>query len=95
MVRTHLARCTPARDGAALRQEVLLRVFRTQSHFDGVTTLRATRIDGVLRQRQRLAQRHAQLPLDQINADHRFRHRMLDLQARVHLHEVERAVRGK
>ena len=40
-----------------------------------------------LRHWQRLARRHAQLPLDQIDAGDQFRHRMLDLQAGVHLHE--------
>ena len=46
----------------------------------------------VLRQRQRLAGRDAQLPLDEVEARHHLGDRMLDLQARVHLHEVEAAV---
>ena len=41
-----------------------------------------------LRQRQRLAGGDAQLPLHQIEAGDRLGHRMLDLQARVHLDEV-------
>ena len=43
----------------------------------------------VLGLRQRLAGRDAQLPLHQIEAGDHLGHRMLDLQARVHLHEVE------
>ena len=43
-------------------------------------------------QRQRLAGGDAQLPLDQIEAGDHLGHRMLDLQPRVHLHEVEAAV---
>ena len=46
----------------------------------------------VLRQRQRLAGGDAQLPLDQVDAEQRLGHRMLDLQPRVHLDEPERAV---
>jgi hypothetical protein len=46
----------------------------------------------VLRQRQRLAGGHAQLPLDQVEAGDRLGHRVLDLQPRVHLHEVEAQV---
>ena len=46
-----------------------------------------------LRQRQRLAGRDAQLPLDQVEPGDHLGDRMLDLQARVHLHEVEAAVR--
>ena len=45
--------------------------------------------DLVLAERQRLAGRDAQLPFDQIEAGDHLGHRMLDLQARVHLHEVE------
>ena len=44
-------------------------------------------------QRQRLAPRDAQLPFDQVLAGDHLGHRMLDLQPRVHLHEVEGAVR--
>ena len=40
---------------------------------------------------QRLAGGDAQLPLDQILAGDHLGHRMLDLEARVHLHEVEGA----
>ena len=42
--------------------------------------------------RQPLAERDPQLPLHEIDARHHLRDRMLDLQARVHLEEVELAV---
>ena len=45
-----------------------------------------------LLQRQRLAGGDAQLPFDQIQAGDHFGDRVLDLQAGVHLHEVEGAV---
>ena len=45
-----------------------------------------------LRRRQRLASSNPQLPFDQIDAGDHLGHRMLDLQARVHLHEMKRAV---
>ncbi len=43
----------------------------------------------VLRQRQRLAARHAQLPFHEVLAGDRLRHGVLDLQPRVHLHEPD------
>src|SRR6218665_982037 len=45
----------------------------------------------ILRQRQRLACGHTQLPLHQIQPGDGLGHGVLDLQPRVHLHEVERA----
>ena len=57
------------------------------------TNARLNRVAGdlqlVLAQGQRLAAGHAQLPLHQIKTGDGFRHRMLHLQARVHLHKVE------
>ncbi len=46
----------------------------------------------VLGQRQGRARSHPQLPLDQVLTGHCFRHRVLDLQPGVHLHEVEAQV---
>ncbi len=43
----------------------------------------------LLLQRQLLPARHAQLPFHQILAGDLFRHRVLDLQARVHFHEPD------
>ena len=48
-----------------------------------------------LKERQRLAAGDAQLPLHQINPHHEFRNRVLDLNARVHLEEVELAILGE
>jgi hypothetical protein len=70
------------------RQEALFRILRVDARFDGVA------VDGqfVLLLRQRLAGGHAQLPFHQVGAGDHLGHRMFDLQAGVHLHEVERAV---
>ncbi len=46
----------------------------------------------LLLQGERLAGGDPQLPLDQIKPRYRFGHRVLDLQPRVHLHEVEAQV---
>jgi hypothetical protein len=43
---------------------------------------------------QPLAESNAQLFLDEVDAAHQLRHGMLDLNARVHLHEVELAGRS-
>ena len=43
--------------------------------------------------RQRLARGDAQLPFHEVEAGDHLRDRMLDLQPRVHFHEIERAVR--
>jgi hypothetical protein len=48
--------------------------------------------DLILRQRQLFAERHPQLPFHQIDAGDHLGHGMLDLQARVHLDEIELAV---
>ena len=40
---------------------------------------------------QRFAAGHAQLPFDQVQPGDHFGHRMLDLQPRIHFHEIERA----
>src|SRR5256714_2014144 len=70
-------------------QEILRRVLRVDAHLDGGAALR----DLVLRERQRLAGRHAQLGGPQIEARDLFRDRMLHLQPRVHLEKVEAALR--
>ncbi len=66
-----------------VRREVL--VLGAQSHLDRV----AVEAHLLLRQRQGLALRHAQLPFDQVQPGHRLGHRVLHLQPRVHLHQVE------
>ena len=49
--------------------------------------------DLVLAQRQSFARGDAQLPFDEVEAGDAFGHRMLDLQPRIHLDEIEGAVR--
>ncbi len=49
------------------------------------------RFTSSLLQRQRLAGGHTKLPFDEIEARDLLRDRMLDLQPRVHLHEIELA----
>ena len=74
---------------AGLRQEPARRVLGIQPHLDGM----AVQLDIVLAERQRLAGCDAQLPLDQIGVGDPLGHRVLHLQAGVHLDEVEVLVR--
>src|SRR3546814_19312107 len=66
-------------------EEFLRRIFSIKSHLDGMAVERNFR----LHQRQLAPRRNLQLPGDEIGAGDRFRHRMLDLQPRVHLHEPD------
>ena len=77
---------------AGTRQEALVRVFGIQAQFDRVAVLR-DRLVADQRTRQRVAGRDAQLQFDQIEAEHHLGDRMLDLQARIDLHEIEIAAR--
>ena len=45
--------------------------------------------DLLLAQRQPLAGGDPQLPFDEIDPGHRLGHRVLDLDPRIHLHEIE------
>ena len=76
------------RERADRRQEAALRILGVDARLDRVAADREL----VLPQRQPLARRDAQLPFDEIDAGDHLGHRMLDLQPRVHLHEIERAV---
>ena len=67
------------------RHEVLRRVFGIDPHFDSMAADR----DVGLAEGQRLAARNAQHGLHEIHAGDHLRHRMLDLDARVHLDEEE------
>ena len=64
------------------------RVLGVEPRLEGV----AGGCDLLLPQRQRLAGGDPQLPFDQVEAGDRLGHRMLDLEPRVHLDEVEAAV---
>ena len=73
---------------AGRRQEVAVGVLGIEADLDGM----AVDAKLILRQRQPAAGRDHELPFDQVLAGDRLGHRMLDLQAGVHLHEVEGAV---
>lgn len=86
-------RLVQGQDRAARRQEAPRRVLGADTGLDRV----AREADVLLGEGQLLARRHPQLPLHQVQAAPRnrhdqLRHRVLDLEAGVHLHEV---VRGR
>ena len=68
-------------------QKTARRVLGIEPHFDRMAGQR----DLVLPQRQSLAGGDAELPFDQIEPGHRLGYRVLDLQPRIHLHEIERS----
>ena len=78
----------PQAERAALRHERLRGVFGAKAHLDRVPL--ATHV--VLRDRQRLAGGNLQLQRDQIEPGDHFGDRVLDLQPRVHLHEMKLAI---
>jgi len=69
-------------------EEALEGILRGDAAFDGVA------LEGhlVLAEGERLAGGHPELPLDQVHPRDQLRHRMLHLDAGIHLHEVEFAV---
>ena len=67
------------------RQEAAVRVLGIDARLDRP----AVELHVVLPERQLLARRDADHLLDQVEAGHFLGHRMLDLQPRVHLEEVE------
>ena len=68
-----------------LRQEAVLGILGVDAALDGMAALR----ERLLRPRQRLAGRDEQLRVHQIDAGDGFGDRMLDLEPRVHLEEIE------
>ena len=66
-------------------QKVVLRILGVDARFDR----RAGASDLALLERQRLPGGDPELPFDQVEAGDGFSHRMLDLQPRIHLEEVE------
>ena len=69
-------------------KKLLSGIFGIDAALDGV----AAQLDVFLPERQLLARRHAKLQMHQVEAGDELGHRMLDLQAGVHLEEVEVAV---
>ena len=79
----HRLRHAQMLERAGRRQKPARRIFRVDARFDRV----AFDLELLLSQRQRFARCNLELPFDQIEARDHLRHRMLDLQARVDLHE--------
>src|SRR5579859_2578966 len=69
---------------ARLRAEIVISVLGGNATFNGM----AAKLQRVLLKLERQARRDTYLLLDEIGACHHLRHRMFDLQARVHLHEI-------
>src|SRR5579872_4375760 len=84
------ARRMPQPDGARRGHEGF-RILGVDATFNGMPA----NLDVTLRVRQTLACGYEQLGLDQINARNQLGHRVLNLDARVHLYEVELAVLEK
>ena len=82
------ARLVPVGDLARAGPEVVGGILGVDAALDRV----AAELDLLLRQRQLPAGGDADLLLHQVDARDHLGHRVLDLDARVHLHEVERAV---
>ena len=78
-----------ALNAARRRQEAVVGILRVDAALDGVRLRAEQRLRIEV---EPLAARDANLPLHQVHARHHLGDRMLDLQARVHLEEVERAV---
>ena len=79
------ARLAIEQQRSRLWQELLCGVFRVHTALDRVPALRQRR----LRPPERLTGRHAHLRMHQVHTCDGLRHRVLHLQARVHLEEVE------
>ncbi len=78
----------PYVDPAGLRQEAAVGVFGIEPDLDGVTGEPHL----LLAERQALAARDPELPLDEVETGDRLGHRVLDLQPGVHFEKVEFAV---
>ena len=78
-------------DAPTRRQKVSQRVLGDDAHLNRVARNAHVR----LLHRQRLAARHTQLQLHQVQAGHRFGYRMLHLQASVHFQKREAARRAR
>ena len=70
------------------RCKITVRILRINAAFDRP----AVELQIALFERKRLARRHADHLLDQIDTGNKFGHRVLDLKARIHFQEIEAAV---
>ncbi len=82
-------------DPTRRRQEVVLGILGVQPHLDGVAAAFERGIDLHLGQVERPTLGDPELLLDEVEAGHRLRHRVLDLEARVHLEEEHLASIGQ
>src|SRR3569832_618008 len=82
------ARREVTRDAAEARQEIVYRIYGIDAEFHG----EAAALDVARLVTQRQIGGDADLLLHDVDAGDLFRHRVLHLQARVHLHEIELAV---
>ena len=80
------ARGMKGRDGAGRRRELPEGVFRVNPAFDGMPVHRSRTIG------DRLTHGHKDLKLYQVAVGNFFRHRVLHLYPRIHLHEVELSI---
>src|SRR5712692_9768924 len=71
-------------NNARLRAEIVIRVFGSNATLDSM----AAKLQRVLLELKRHTRRDTYLLLDEIGACHHLRHRVFDLQARIHLHEI-------
>src|SRR5260221_8260648 len=69
---------------ACLRPEIQVRIFRRHPELDGMPAQRHIGLGEI----QRLTCRDTELLAHEIQPRHHLRHRVLDLQARIHLHEI-------
>src|SRR5262249_3207129 len=83
-----LLRRAIAHEPADRRQEAAQRILGVDAAFDRP----AVALDVLLREAELLARGYADHPFDEIEAGGHLGHRMLDLQPRVHLEEVELAI---
>src|SRR5690606_11937778 len=74
------------RDLSRTWRKIATRVFRVDPTFDAVSA------HGRRLHRKPLARGHAYLFLHQVDPGHEFGNRMLDLDTRIHLHEIETAI---
>ncbi len=79
------ARCIPEIDGAGARGEVIVGIFRVDTALDGMPA--RTCLEHMAG--QRLAGSNPDLLLNELAAHHFFRHRVLNLDPGIHLHEIE------
>ena len=78
-------RQTESLQPAGRGQKAALRIFGVQACLDGMTVS----ADLVLRERQGFTRGDAELPFDEVEPGDHLGNGMLDLQARVHLEEIE------